>query len=194
MTAALTVRSLAGHRFRTAGPDDISVIRTRAFWSGLGAAAIVATGLATWLAWPGGGHGAVPQARQYRDASACLLAGPGGISPDSLATPVWRAMQQASARSRVMATWLPATSPADVPVMLATLAERHCGVIVAAGIDAGQAERAAAADPHQSYLLITAAAPPRRPANLTVASPAEGPAQAARAVTALAAANPLPAA
>jgi hypothetical protein len=191
----LTARSLTGHRLRTAGPHDIRVRRKPAFWSGLGAAAIVAAGLATWQTWPGGGKTAVPHARQYLDASACLLAGPGGIGPDGPARPVWRAMQQASARSRVMATWLPATSPADVPVMLATLSERHCGVIVAAGIDARQAERAAAADPRQSYLLITAAvAPSQRPANLTVASMAAGPAQAARAVTALAAGTPPPAA
>jgi hypothetical protein len=171
------------------------VRRTRAIWSGLGAAAIVAAGLTTWLAWPGGGQGAVPHARQYGDASACLLAGQGGISTGSPARPVWLAMQRASARSRVMVTWLPAASPADAPVMLATLSERHCGVIVAAGIGAPQAEQAAAANPHQSYLLITAAgAPPPRTANLVVASAAAGPARAASAVTALAAGSPLPAA
>lgn len=190
----LTARSPASHRSRTAGPDDIRVRRTLAIWSGLGVAAILVAGLTVWLTWPGGGQGAVPHARQYRDTSACLLAGQGGISPGSPARPVWLAMQQASARSRVMVNWLPATSPADVLVMLATLSERHCGVIVAVGIGARQAEQAAASNPHQSYLLITAAGTPPRPsANLIVAS-AAGPDQAARAVTALAAGNPVPAA
>lgn len=169
--------------------------RTLAIWSGLGVAAILVAALTISLTWPGGGHGGVPRARQYRDASACLLAGQGGVSPGSPARAAWLAMQQASARSRVMVNWLPATSPADVAVMLATLSERHCGVIVAAGIGARQAEQAAASNPQQSYLLITAAgAPPRPPANLIVASAAAGPDQAARAVTALAAGNPVPAA
>lgn len=125
------------------------------------AAAVVAVSaavIAAWVLWPGSGSGsasaAVPQARQYLNTSACLLTGASGVSPGTVGARAWDAMESASVASRVMVSHLPSAEPADVPVLLNTLVERECGVIVVTGASQNQVTSAARANPGRRFILV----------------------------------------
>lgn len=116
--------------------------------------------IAGWVLWSGSGSGsasaAVPQARHYLDASACLLTGASGVSPGTAGAQAWDAMESASSVSHVMVSHLPSAEPADVPVLLNTLVERECGVIVVTGASQNQVTSAARANPARRFILVTA--------------------------------------
>lgn len=141
--------------------------------------------------WPFG-HGsgdAGPHARRYLDATACLLTDQRGITSGTSGAPVWRAMRKASLATHVMVTYLAEPGQNDATVMLDTLAQRRCGVIVTAGIPAADVLRAAKADPHQNFVLVAASgtAGPTGSSNTVVVSPAGAPARIDQAVRAVAA-------
>ena len=123
--------------------------------------AVSAAVIAAWVLWPGSGSGsgsanaAGPQARQYLDASACLLTGSSGVSPGTAGAQAWDAMESASLASHVMVSHLPSAEPADVPVLLNTLIERECGVIVVTGASQNQVTSAARANPGRHFILVT---------------------------------------
>jgi hypothetical protein len=164
-------------------------MRIRAGWLWL-VPAVLAAGLAAWALWPAAAPAPAPQARQYLDVSACLLTGPRGVTPGAPAAPTWAAMEKASVATHVMVSYLPATAPADVPVLLNTLVQRRCGVIVAEDAPSAQVARAAAANPHQQFLLVTSAgtAVAAVPANAAVVSAAVAPARIDQVLRSLAAA------
>jgi hypothetical protein len=121
-------------------------------WLAAGAL-VAAAGVLAWAFWPSK-PATVPQARQYLNVSACLLTDSRGIAPGAPGAPAWAAMQKASLATRVMVSYLPDTGPADAPVMLNTLVQRHCGVIITAGAAARQVLGVAKANPRQRFLLI----------------------------------------
>ncbi|MBV9449022.1 MAG: hypothetical protein JO345_24305 [Streptosporangiaceae bacterium] len=134
-----------------------------------------------------------PHARSYLNVTACLLTGPRGVTPGSTAAPVWASMQAASLTTHVMVSYLSDTGPADVPVMLNTLIQRQCGVIIAADADPGQVIQAARANPRQRFLLVAGSggsgiADVRAPANAVAVPAARASAQISQAIHALAAA------
>jgi len=147
---------------------------------------VIAIATAGWVLWPR--HLPAPQARQYLDVSACLLTDPSGIVPGTPGAPVWTAMQTASQATRVMVSYLPDTGPSDAAPMLNTLVERHCALIIATTAAADQVIDAAKANPHQRFLLVTAAAAvAAAPRNTAVISPSAAPAHIEQAIDALAA-------
>ena len=115
--------------------------------------AVSAAVITAWLLWPA--PAAAPQARQYLHASVCLLTGPGGVTPGTAGAQAWSAMESASMASRVMVSHLPSAEPADVPVLLNTLIERECGVIVVTGASQDQVTSAARANPGRRFVLVT---------------------------------------
>ena len=157
-------------------------------WLAVGIAAILAAGFAAWTLRPR--PAAAPQARQYLNATACLLTGQAGIAAGTLAAWEWASMEAASLATHVMVSYLPDTGPADVPVMLNTLIQRQCGVIITADAAPAQILNAAQEHPQQHFLLVTAwsADLPRVPRNAVVVSPAGAPRQINQAIRALVAA------
>ncbi len=121
-------------------------------WLAAGAGAIAASVLA-WALWPPN-PAAAPHARRYLNVTACLLTDSRGVAPGGAGAPAWAAMQHASLATHVMVSYLPATGPGDAAVLLGTLAERHCGVIITTGTATRQVLAAAKASPHQRFLLI----------------------------------------
>jgi hypothetical protein len=143
-----------------------------------------------WALWPR--PAAQARARQYLDATACLLTSPSGIVPGTAAAPVWTVLQSASLSTHVMVSYVPAAGAADVPSILNSLIERRCGVIVATGADGAAVTRTAWAHPRQRFLLITGSGA-RAPGNLTLVKPAAARGGIGQALQALAAqATPLP--
>jgi hypothetical protein len=86
-------------------------------------------------------------------------------------------MQKASLTTRVMVSYLPDTGTADAPVMLNTLVQRHCGVIITTGTTARQVLGVAKANPHQRFLLIAnpRAAGPATTPNVVIVTAANAP-------------------
>jgi hypothetical protein len=126
-----------------------------------------------------------PQARQYLNVSACLLTDTSGVVPGTPAAPVWTAMQSASVQTRVMVSYLSSTGPSDVSPMLATLAQRKCGLIVTTAAAAGQAVSTARAFPHQQFMIVAAGGAAGIPPNAVLVPPAFAPARIAQAIRAL---------
>ena len=115
--------------------------------------AVSAAVIAAWMLWPT--TPAAPRARQYLNASACLLTGASGVSPGTAGAQAWSAMESASLASHVMISHLPSARAADVPVLLNTLVERECGVIVVTGASQNQVTSAARANPGRRFILVT---------------------------------------
>jgi hypothetical protein len=157
------------------------------------AAAVVTAGLiaAATGSWPFGHHqpAARPQARHYLDVTACLLTDSRGIAPGAPGAPAWKAMQAASLATHVMVSYLPDAGRAGAAVMLSTLMERQCGVIITTGTPAAQVIKAAKADRQQNFVLVSAAVPasPAGTPNTIIVSPAGAPARIDRVIRALAA-------
>ncbi len=158
-----------------------------AMWLAVGAGA-VAAGVLAWALWPSG-PATAPHARHYLNVTACLLTDSHGIAPGGPGAPAWAAMEQASLATHVMVSYLPGTGPGDAAVMLNTLAQRHCGVIITTGTATGQVLAAARAYPHQRFLLVAShpTADPATP-NAAIVAAAGAPERIGQAIHALAAA------
>jgi hypothetical protein len=101
-------------------------------------------------------------------------------------------MESASQASRVMVSHLPSAAPADVPVLLNTLIERECGVIVVTDAAQNQVTSAARANPGRRFILVTAGAPADPvavPPNAVTVSAARAPGRINQEVVALAGAS-----
>src|SRR6266576_62940 len=85
-----------------------------------------------WALWPSN-PATAPQARYYLNVTACLLTDSRGIAPGTPGAPAWAAMQNASLATHVMVSYLPDSGPGHATVMLDTLVQRHCGVIITTG-------------------------------------------------------------
>jgi hypothetical protein len=157
--------------------------------AGASLAVAVAAAAAVWALWPHPAAAPPPQqARQYLHVTACLLTGPRGVAPGAPAAPVWAAMQSASLASHVMVTYLPDTGIADTTLLLNTLVQRQCGVIVTTGATPAQVIRAAKANPKQRFVLVTAGnAVAAAPSNVAVVSVGNVTAPIKQAIRALAA-------
>jgi len=161
------------------------------------AAAAMSALIAVWALWPRTATVAAPrtgqnQARQYLDASACLLTGSSGVSPGTAGARAWRAMESASSASHVMVSYLPGTGTAEVPALLNTLVQRKCGVIVVTGGSSSQVTSAARANPGHRFILVTtiaAAGPAALPPNAVIVSAADAAGRINQEVTALAGAS-----
>jgi hypothetical protein len=160
-------------------------------WLWLTAAACAAAVLVGWALWPR--PAAVPQARQYLDASACLLTDSRGVAQGSAGAPVWASMERTSLATHVMVSYLPAMGSANVLMLLNTLVQRRCGVIITSGAPPAQVAKVARANPRQQFLAVTSAgsAVPM-PANAAAVSAAAAPAHIHQALRALAAAAQQP--
>lgn len=153
-------------------------------WLAAGAC-VVAAGAVTWALWPSNPVTA-PQARHYLNVTACLLTDSRGIAPGTPGAPAWAAMQNASLATHVMVSYLPDSAPGDATVMLNTLVQRHCGVIITTGTAVRQVLAAARANPHQRFLLV-ADHPAAAPApNAAVVPAADAPQRIDQAIHALA--------
>ncbi|WP_149259132.1 BMP family ABC transporter substrate-binding protein [Actinomadura sp. K4S16] len=76
-----------------------------------------------------------PRARQYLAFKACLLTDSHGITGKEAAT-VWEGMQRASSKTHAKIQYLAVAGPATVAnarPYLASLVQRRCGIILAAG-------------------------------------------------------------
>jgi hypothetical protein len=161
------------------------------------AAAAMSAFIAVWALWPrtatvDASRTGQTQARQYLDASACLLTGSSGVSPGTPGGQAWRAMESASSASHVMVSYLPGTSTAAVPALLNTLVARKCGVIVVTGGSGNQVTSAARANPGHRFILVTtstAAGPAVLPPNTVIVSAADAAGRINQEVTALAGAS-----
>jgi hypothetical protein len=154
------------------------------------AAAAAVLFITAWMLWLRPGTVAAPRARQYLDASACLLTGAGGVTPGTPGAQAWQAMESASAASHVMVSYLPAPGSAGVPALLNTLVERRCGVIVVTGGSPVQVASSAKANPGHRFILVTSATgagPAAVPPNAVVVPPADAVGRIDQEVTALAA-------
>ncbi len=157
-------------------------------WLAAGACVVVA-GVVTWAFWPSS-PATAPHARHYLNVTACLLTDSRGIAAGTPGAPAWAAMQSASAATHVMVSYLPDTGAGNAPVMLNTLVERHCGVIITTGTAARQVLAAARANPHQRFLLVAphpatgAAATP----NAVIVTAADAPQRIGQAIRTLASA------
>ena len=153
------------------------------------AAAVLVAVIATWALWPRPAASPQGSASRYLNASACLLTGPGGITPGTAGAPVWAAMRTASQATHVMVSYLPDSGPADVTPMLNALAERQCGVIIATGDAAAAVVKAARAHPRQSFLLVatTGSAAAGDPPNTVVVPAADASGRIDQALHVLAA-------
>jgi hypothetical protein len=155
-------------------------------WLGAGAC-VVAAGALTWALWPSNPV-TPPQARHYLNVTACLLTDSRGIALGTPGAPAWAAMQNASLATHVMVSYLPGTGPGNATVMLNTLVQRHCGVIITTGTATRQVLAAARANPHQRFLVVAnhrATAP--RP-NAVVVPAADAPQRIDQAIHTLASA------
>jgi hypothetical protein len=153
-------------------------------------AAVLAAGVIAAITGSGSNQqSAGPQARHYLNATACLLTDSKGIMLGAPGAPAWKAMQSASLATHVMVSYLPDTGPGAASVMLSTLMERKCGVIITAGAPATAVVRAAKSDRHQEFVLVAApgAANQAGAPNLAVVSPARAPGRIDQAIRALAA-------
>jgi hypothetical protein len=184
--------------------DVLEQIMSVRRWLVPGASVVAAAVVTAWVIaavtgsplWPFGSsrpHAAGPHARVYLNATACLLTDPGGIAPGTPGAPAWRAMQAASLATHVMVSYLPDTGPGDAGVMLSTLAQRRCGVIIATGIPAAKVIKAARAQRRQKFLLVVSPghaspghAAPAGPPNAVIVSSAGAPARIDQAIRALA--------
>ncbi|MEU8797131.1 hypothetical protein [Spirillospora sp. NPDC048819] len=76
-----------------------------------------------------------PRAREYLAFKACLLTDSRGIAGKE-AAPVWEGMQRASLKTHAKIQYLAVPAPATMAnarPYLASLVQRHCGIILAAG-------------------------------------------------------------
>lgn len=109
--------------------------RRQKIGAGVVAGAVVVAGLSTWALWPDDPDPAPVRERQYREATACLLADDHGLEGDP-AKAAWAGMQDASLATRVQVQYLAIVGPQTAEngvTFFNTLGAQHCSVIVAAG-------------------------------------------------------------
>ncbi len=124
-----------------------------------GVAAVIvalAAGL-TWALWPFGDN---PRAREYREATACLLTPAGGLSNPEVA-PVWAALQDVSLATRAKVQYLEIDGPQtpdNARGYVSSLAQNRCDVVLTVGTAAsGAVASTAAAYPNLRFLVVGAA-------------------------------------
>lgn len=159
--------------------------RTRLLFA-LVAGSLLGAGIAAGVLLTGSGSAPAPQARQYLDVSACLLTGPRGVTPGSPAAPVWASMEAASLRSHVMVSYLPDIAPQKPQVLLDSLVQRRCGVIITTGAPPGLVVAAARANPGQRFVVVADAPGTAAPANAVVVPSADATSRIGSVVRALA--------
>ena len=155
-------------------------------WLAAGAC-VAAAGAVAWALWPSN-PATAPHARHYLNVTACLLTDSRGIAPGTPGAPAWAAMQNASLATHVMVSYLPGSGPGNATVMLDTLVQRHCGVIITTGTPASQVLAAARANPHQRFLLVAKHPAAAVTPNAVVVIAADAPQRIDQAIHALASA------
>ncbi len=156
-------------------------------WLAASAFVVVAGTAVTWALWPSNPVTA-PHARHYLNATACLLTDSRGIAPGTPGAPAWAAMQNASLATHVMVSYLPDTGPGNATIMINTLVQRHCGVIITTGTAARPVLAAARANPHQRFLLVAGHAAGAAMPNAAVVPAADAPQRIDQAIHTLASA------
>ena len=180
-----------GHR---GGSGRVRLMKWLAVGASVAAAGLVAAGVTAAVTATGPWPFEHPQqatgasARHYLDATACLLTDPSGITPGAPGAPAWKAMQTASLATHVMVSYLPDTGPADSGVMLTSLVQRKCGVIITTARPVAKLIKAAKADRHQNFVLVapSGTAGLGKTSNTAIVSPAGAPARIDQAIRALA--------
>jgi len=154
-------------------------------WLAAGACVVAAGAAVTWAFWPSNPVTA-PHARHYLNVTACLLTDSRGIAPGTPGAPAWAAMQNASLATHVMVSYLPDAGPGNATVMLNTLVQRHCGVIITTGTATRQVLAAARANPHQRFLLVAGHPAAATTPNAAVVTAADAPQRIDQAIHTLA--------
>lgn len=151
------------------------------------ACSLLGAGIGAWALLSTGSGSAQPvaQARQYLDVSACLLTGPQGVTSGSPAASVWASMEAASLRSHVMVNYLPDIAPAKPQVLLDSLVQRRCGVIITTGAPPALVVATARANPGQRFVVVADAPATATPANTVVVSSTDATARIGAVVRAL---------
>jgi len=133
--------------------------------------AVLAAGVIAWVM----AGGPAPRARQYLTFTACLLTGPQGLAGPR-AAPAWAGLEQASGATHAKVEYLPvmsgATEGAAAPY-LATLVQRHCRVVVAAGdAEVAAVEATAARYPSVRFAVVGGARGGSRVRSVSGSAPA----------------------
>ena len=139
------------------GAKLASLLRRR-WWVAAAAAVVVVVLVIVALALrPHGRYLPPPNARQYRDFTACLLTGAGGVAEPGAGV-AWAGMQDASATTLIQVSYLAAAGPdtvENVAPYAASLVQRRCDVIVAVGpTEVRAAGQQAAAHPQIRFVLV----------------------------------------
>jgi basic membrane lipoprotein Med (substrate-binding protein (PBP1-ABC) superfamily) len=153
------------------------VARRWVWLGGILALVACAAGLSVWFAAGGSAPATTAtRARVYTSYQACLLTGPTGISAVP-ATQVWAGMEDASAKTHAMVSYLAVSGPAttaNAQTFLGSLLVEKCGVIVAAGSPEQAAVLAEAPKfPGVHFVLTGAGQGPVAGGNVAVASPGQ---------------------
>lgn len=115
----------------------------------------VVVGLAVWVVVSPSGP--PPRARQYLTFKACLLTDSQGITGKQ-AAPVWAGMQHASLKTQARVQYLSVFGASTVPNALpyvASLVQRHCDLVMAAGdVPVAAAVAGAARFPKARFVVI----------------------------------------
>ena len=126
--------------------------------TGVALAAAVAIAVVRSLSGGDGGRRIPPtRARVYSQQQACLLTPARGLA-DAAVTPVWAGMQEASAKTKAQVSYLAVAgeqSAANAAPYLASLAARHCDVVLTVGAaPAGAVAIDGPRFPHVRFLVI----------------------------------------
>ncbi len=132
--------------------------RTRRWWILGGVVAVLAIAALTWVLWP---SPEPPRARPYLAYTACLLTDDQGLAGRP-AMHAWAGMQDASLATHAKVQYLPvigAQTRANALPYLASLLQRQCSIVIAAG-DAPNQALAAEAGSHPGVLFVGVGAAP----------------------------------
>ncbi|MFK3985270.1 hypothetical protein ACI2K4_33460 [Micromonospora sp. NPDC050397] len=104
----------------------------RRLWWTLAAAVALVTGIVLWVAWPSPPE---PLARQYGEATACLLTDEHGVTGTEAAA-VWAGMREASEATLTKVQYLEVDGPQtaeNAKTYLASLVQARCDLVLAVG-------------------------------------------------------------
>lgn len=105
----------------------------RQSWWAAGALLAVVAGALTWALWPE--PEPEPRARQYREATACLLTDDRGVTGPEAAA-VWAGMQDASLKTRAKVQFLEVDGAQTIDnarTFLGSLVQSRCDLVLAVG-------------------------------------------------------------
>ncbi|MGW0432570.1 hypothetical protein ACWDV4_08490 [Micromonospora sp. NPDC003197] len=127
----------------------------RQSWWAAGVLVVLLAGVATWVFWPE--PEPEPRARQYREATACLLTDDRGVTGPEAAA-VWAGMQDASLRTRAKVQFLEVDGAQTIDnarTYLGSLVQGRCDLVLAVGeVPVGAVRENAARFPSARFVTV----------------------------------------